>query len=50
MAMGARPTDVVLQTMKCGIWMAGIGLGIGLVVSFGVGAVVSRLVFGASGL
>ena len=47
-AMGARPADVVLQVMRRGIWMAGIGLGIGLVAAFGIGVVVSRLVFGVS--
>ena len=48
MALGARPANVVLQVVRRGIWMEGIGLGIGLVASVGVGAVVSRLVFGVS--
>ena len=47
-ALGARPSDVVGQVVKRGVWMAGIGLAIGLLASFGIGVVVSGLVFGVS--
>ena len=47
-AMGAQPIEVILQVVRRGVRMAGIGLGIGLVASFGIGVVFSKLAFGVS--
>lgn len=48
MALGARAADVTRLMVGRGLWLAGIGLIIGLVAAFGVTRVLASLLFGIS--
>jgi putative ABC transport system permease protein len=48
MALGAQKSDVLKLVMGQGALLAAIGIGIGLVVAFGVMRVISKLLFGVN--
>lgn len=49
MALGAGPRDVLRLFLRQALLIAGVGMGVGLVAAYGVGQVLSRLLFGVSG-
>ena len=48
MALGALPPDVLRLVMGKGLGLTAAGLGIGLLLAFGVGRFLSTLIFGIS--
>jgi putative ABC transport system permease protein len=48
MALGAQQTDVLRMILRQGMWLAGIGLALGVVLSLLLGRLMSSLLFGVS--
>ena len=48
MALGAQQTDVVRMILRQGMWLAGIGLALGVLLSLLLGRLMSSLLFGVS--
>jgi putative ABC transport system permease protein len=48
MALGARPGDVWRMVLRRGIAITAAGMGIGLMVAFGVSRIVGNLLYGVS--
>jgi len=46
MAMGAKPFDIVNLVLREGLWLAGVGVGIGLAGAFAITRVLSGLLYG----
>lgn len=47
-ALGARPVEVIRTVMARGLGAVAVGLGVGVVVAFGLGRVISSLLYGVS--
>jgi putative ABC transport system permease protein len=50
MALGAKPRNVMRLVVREGMWLSLVGMAIGLLVAFGVGLVLSRLLYGVAPL
>jgi predicted permease len=48
LALGAARRDVLLLILRQGMTLAGIGLGLGLLITFGVAQLLAKLLFGVS--
>jgi putative ABC transport system permease protein len=48
MALGAQQADVLRMILRQGMWLAGIGLALGVVLSLLLGRLMSSLIFGVS--
>ncbi|HEV2299341.1 MAG TPA: ABC transporter permease [Candidatus Acidoferrales bacterium] len=48
MALGAQPGDVMRLILGQGMWLTGIGIGIGVLASLGLARLMSSLLFGVS--
>jgi putative ABC transport system permease protein len=48
MALGASPSDILKMVMKQGIWLALLGVGLGIVAGFGLMRLLKDLLFGVS--
>jgi ABC-type antimicrobial peptide transport system permease subunit len=48
MAIGARPGQVLLQILREALWVALIGLGLGMFVAYGATRLLKNLLFGIS--
>jgi putative ABC transport system permease protein len=48
MALGASPVDILKMVMKQGLWLALLGVGIGVAVSMGVMRLLNDLLFGVT--
>lgn len=48
MALGAQPTDVLRLVLRQGIWLTGIGVALGVILSLVLGRLMTSLLFGVS--